>query len=67
MTGVQETLFDNPAFNAVAQTVLKMKDRFEQLIIKREDISYVVSQRLLKRMTDKSMDKEPFREIQSVV
>ncbi|MGH2332408.1 DUF6079 family protein [Thermoanaerobacter mathranii] len=49
MTGVQETLFDNPAFNAVAQTVLKMKDRFEQLIIKREDISYVVSQRLLKK------------------
>lgn len=49
MAGVQETLFDNPSFSFVAKTILKVKDRYEQIIIKREDISYVVSQRLLQK------------------
>ncbi|MBA1336325.1 MAG: hypothetical protein HPY66_2760 [Firmicutes bacterium] len=49
MAGVQETLFDNPAFSFVAKTILKVKDRFEQIIIRREDISFVVSQRLLQK------------------
>lgn len=49
MAGVQETLFDNPGFSFVAKTILKVKDRFEQIIIKREDISFVVSQRLLQK------------------
>ncbi|WP_026486463.1 DUF6079 family protein [Caldanaerobius polysaccharolyticus] len=49
MSGVQESLFDNPNFQHVAQTILKVKDRYEQIIIRREDISYVVSQRLLKK------------------
>ncbi|MDN5316795.1 MAG: hypothetical protein PWR08_919 [Thermoanaerobacterium sp.] len=49
MSGVQESLFDNPGFQFVARTILKVKDRFEQIIIKREDISYVVSERILKK------------------
>lgn len=49
IAGVQETLFDNPAFSFVAKTILKVKDRFEQIIIRREDISFVVSQRLLQK------------------
>mgnify|MGYP000850961508 CR=1 FL=1 len=49
MAGVQETLFDNPAFSFVAKTILKVKDRYEQIIIRREDISFVVSQRLLQK------------------
>lgn len=49
IAGVQETLFDNPAFSFVAKTILKVKDRFEQITIKREDISYVVSRRLLQK------------------
>jgi len=53
MSGVQESLFDNPGFQFVARTILKVKDRFEQIIIKREDISYVVSERILKKMTSK--------------
>ena len=38
MAGVQETLFDNPSFSFVAKTILKVKDRYEQIIIKREEI-----------------------------
>ena len=47
--GVQESLFDNPAFSFVAATLLKVKDRYEQAIIRREDIAYVVSERILKK------------------
>ena len=47
--GVQEALFDNPAFSFVATTLLKVKDRFEQAIIRREDIAYVVAERILKK------------------
>lgn len=47
--GVQEALFDNPSFSFVATTLLKVKDRFEQAIIRREDIAYVVSERILKK------------------
>ncbi|MEW6624170.1 MAG: DUF6079 family protein [Bacillota bacterium] len=49
IAGVQETLFDNPNFSFVAKTMLKVKDRFEQILIHREDISFVVSQRLLQK------------------
>jgi hypothetical protein len=52
IAGVQETLFDNPSFSFVAKTMLKVKDRFEQIMIHREDISYVVSQRLLQKTND---------------
>jgi len=47
--GVQEALFDNPSFTFVATTMLKVKDRFEHAIIRREDIAYVVSERILKK------------------
>ncbi len=49
MSGVQETLFDNPRFQFVADTLRRVKDRFEQVRIAREDVAYVVSERLLKK------------------
>jgi len=49
MAGLQETLFDNARFQFVAGTVRRVKDRFEQLLIARKDIKYVVSERLLKK------------------
>lgn len=52
--GVQETLFDNPRFSFVAQQLRRVRDRFEQVRIAREDISYVVSHRLL-RKTDEQI------------
>lgn len=49
MAGVQEMLFDNPTFQFVAEQLRRVKERFEQVSIVREDIAYVVSQRLLKK------------------
>jgi len=45
--GLQETLFDNPRFAFVAEQLRRVRDRFEQVRIAREDIAYVVSHRLL--------------------
>lgn len=49
MAGVQEALFDNPRFQFVAETLRRVKDRFEQIRIVREDIAYVVAERLLRK------------------
>ena len=47
--GVQEKLFDNPNFTFVSQTLNRVKDRYEQVIIRKEDTAYVVSERILKK------------------
>lgn len=47
--GVQEQLFDNPTFSFVSDTMSKIKDRFEQLIIRKEDTAYVVTERILNK------------------
>jgi hypothetical protein len=49
IAGVQETLFDNPRFAFVAEQLRRVRDRFEQVRIVREDIAYVVSERLLRK------------------
>src|SRR5699024_10301564 len=49
IAGVQEMLFDNPKFQFVAEQLRRVRERFEQVSIVREDIAYVVSQRLLKK------------------
>ena len=49
MAGVQETLFDNPRFAFVADQLRRVRDRFEQVRIAREDIAYVVAERLLRK------------------
>lgn len=49
IAGVQETLFDNPRFQFVADSLKRVSQRFEQLLIVREDIAFVVSQRLLRK------------------
>ncbi len=47
--GLQETLFDNPRFGFVAEQLRRVRDRFEQVRIAREDIAYVVANRLLRK------------------
>ncbi|MDJ0306792.1 DUF6079 family protein [Dehalobacter sp.] len=47
--GVQEKLFDNPNFSFVSTTLNRVKDRFEQVIIRKEDTAFVVSERILKK------------------
>ncbi len=49
IAGIQEMLFDNPKFQFVAEQLRRVKERFEQVSIVREDIAYVVSQRLLRK------------------
>jgi energy-coupling factor transporter ATP-binding protein EcfA2 len=47
VAGLQESLFDNPKFQFVAESLRRVKDRFEQVRIVRQDVAYVVSERLL--------------------
>jgi hypothetical protein len=49
IAGVQEAIFDSPRFAFVADSVRRVKDRFEQVLIARNDIKFVVAQRLLKK------------------
>lgn len=49
MAGIQESLFDNPRFQFVSESLRRVKDRFEQVRIAREDVAYVVARRLLKK------------------
>jgi hypothetical protein len=47
IAGPQETLFDNPKFQVVADSLRRVKDRLEQVRIVRQDVAYVASERLL--------------------
>lgn len=59
ISGIQEALFDNPAFRQVSSSLLKMKDRFEQVLIRSEDIAYVAQQRVLQKSPEqKAMIRE---------
>jgi hypothetical protein len=49
MAGIQEALFDNPRFEFVAEPVKRVQARYQQIRIVKEDISFVVSERLLKK------------------
>ena len=49
VAGIQEALFDNPRFQFVAETLRRVKDRFEQVRIARQDVAFVVAERLLKK------------------
>ncbi|WP_419605466.1 DUF6079 family protein, partial [Thiolapillus sp.] len=49
MAGVQEAIFDSPRFAFVADSIRRVKDRFEQISIARSDVKYVVAERLLKK------------------
>lgn len=49
MAGVQEAIFDSPRFSFAADSIRRVKDRFEQVLIARTDIKFVVAERLLKK------------------
>lgn len=52
ISGIQEVLFENPTFHNVSNSLLKMKDRYEQALIRTEDIAYVVKQRILHKTAE---------------
>ena len=49
VAGVQEAIFDSPRFSFVADSIRRVKDRFEQVLIARQDVKFVVAERLLKK------------------
>jgi hypothetical protein len=49
VAGVQETLFDNPRFAFVAETLRRVQDRFQQVRIARQDVAFVVAERVLRK------------------
>lgn len=52
IAGLQEAIFDSPRFGFVADSVRRVKDRFEQFLIARNDVKYVVSKRLLNKTVE---------------
>ncbi len=56
IAGLQESLFDNPKFQFIAESLRRVKDRFEQARIVRQDVAFVVSERLLSK-TDEQRAK----------
>ena len=54
IAGTQEAIFDSPKFMFVADSLRRVKDRFEQIRIARNDLKYVVANRLLKKSADQT-------------
>ena len=52
VAGVQEAIFDSPRFAFVADSIRRVKDRFEQILIARSDVKFVVAERLLKKTAE---------------
>ncbi|MFC1776117.1 DUF6079 family protein [Pseudomonadota bacterium] len=52
IAGIQEAIFDSHRFQFISDRVRRVKDRFEQVFIARNDIKYVVAERLLKKTAD---------------
>ena len=49
VAGVQEAIFDSPRFSFVADSVRRVQDRFQQVLIAHRDVKFVVAERLLKK------------------
>lgn len=56
IAGVQEAIFDSPRFAFVADSIRRVKDRFEQVLIARKDVKYVVAERLLKKTAEQQVN-----------
>ena len=55
IAGVQEAIFDSPRFSFVADSIRRVQDRFEQILIARKDVKFVVAERLLKKSADQQV------------
>lgn len=52
VAGVQEAIFDSARFEHVANSMRRVHERFTQILIDRNDVSFVVAARLLKKSVD---------------
>ncbi|MFB1485585.1 MULTISPECIES: DUF6079 family protein [unclassified Thiocapsa] len=55
VAGVQEAVFDSSRFEHVADSLRRVKDRFTQVLLARQDVSFVVAERLLKKTSDQHL------------
>ncbi|WP_420239632.1 DUF6079 family protein [Telmatobacter bradus] len=55
IAGVQEAIFDSPRFSFVADSIQRVRDRFEQVLIAHKDVKFVVAERLLKKTADQQI------------
>ncbi|HID99179.1 MAG TPA: ATP-binding protein [Thiotrichaceae bacterium] len=60
IAGLQETIFDNQRFEFVSNALRRVKDRFEQILITRQDIKFVVAERLLKKSDEQTAEIETY-------
>jgi hypothetical protein len=49
IVGVQEMLWDNPRFAIAQDEIRRVRERYQQFRISRDDVAYVVRERLLKK------------------
>ncbi len=54
LAGIQESLFDSPRFQFVEESVRRVQDRFMQVRIAREDVAFIVANRLLRKSADQA-------------
>lgn len=52
VAGVQEAIFDSSRFQHVADSLRRVSERFSQVLLARQDVSFVVAERLLKKSAD---------------
>lgn len=55
IAGIQEAIFDSQRFAFVSDSIRRVKDRFEQILIARKDVKFVVAERLLKKTTEQQV------------
>ena len=52
VAGVQEAIFDSSRFQHVADSLRRVNERFTQVLLARQDVSFVVAERLLNKSAD---------------
>lgn len=60
IAGLQEAIFDSPKFTFVSDSLRRVKDRFEQVLIARSDVKFVVAERLLKKTAEQQVKIEEY-------
>ena len=55
IAGVQVSLFESPEFEFVADSLRRVKDRFEQISIARRDVKFVIAERLLAKTAEQQV------------
>lgn len=54
--GVQEMIYKSPEFHFAAEMLQKVNDRYKDIIITKEDVAYIVKNRLLKKDEHQKME-----------